>query len=178
MYDVIVAFPKIEDARSIKNILTQNGVTVSAVVTSGATVISTVNELDSGIVVCGYRFRDMYAKELKECLPDSFDMLLLASATKMADIQGNDIIALRMPFKPYELINTIEMMTNSYRRKKKQKGPTARSEEELKVLNKAKTLLMERNNMSEVEAHRYLQKTSMGNGTSMIETAEMILSIM
>lgn len=31
---------------------------------------------------------------------------------------------------------------------------------------------MERNNMSEGEAHRYLQKNSMDSGTNMVETAE------
>ena len=32
--------------------------------------------------------------------------------------------------------------------------------------------------MSEEEAHRYLQKSSMDSGTNMVETAEMVLSIM
>ena len=37
---------------------------------------------------------------------------------------------------------------------------------------------MVRNNMSEEEAYRYLQKSSMDSGTNMVETAEMVLSIM
>lgn len=37
---------------------------------------------------------------------------------------------------------------------------------------------MERNNMSEDEAHRYLQKSSMESGTNLVETAEMVLSMM
>ncbi|MFR2620283.1 MAG: ANTAR domain-containing protein [Clostridia bacterium] len=37
---------------------------------------------------------------------------------------------------------------------------------------------MARNNMTEEEAHRYLQKSSMDSGTNMVETAEMVLSIM
>lgn len=46
------------------------------------------------------------------------------------------------------------------------------------LIKKAKELLMERNNMSEGEAHRYLQKCSMDSGTNLVETAEMVLSIM
>lgn len=34
---------------------------------------------------------------------------------------------------------------------------------------------MDRNGMSEEEAHRYIQKTSMDSGTNMVETAEMII---
>ena len=37
---------------------------------------------------------------------------------------------------------------------------------------------MERNGMSEEEAHRYLQKTSMEGGRNMTETAQMVLSVM
>jgi response regulator NasT len=37
---------------------------------------------------------------------------------------------------------------------------------------------MERNSMTEEEAHRYIQKRSMDNGTGMVETAQMILSLM
>ena len=37
---------------------------------------------------------------------------------------------------------------------------------------------MERNNMTEEEAHRYLQKSSMDSGTNMLETAQMVLTIM
>ena len=37
---------------------------------------------------------------------------------------------------------------------------------------------LERNQMTEEEAHRYLQKTSMDNGTSFTETAQMILGML
>ena len=32
--------------------------------------------------------------------------------------------------------------------------------------------------MTEAEAHRYIQKCSMDSGTNMVETAQMIISIM
>ena len=36
----------------------------------------------------------------------------------------------------------------------------------------------EKNNLTEYEAHRYIQKTSMDSGTNMVETAEMVIRIM
>ena len=39
-------------------------------------------------------------------------------------------------------------------------------------------LLMERNYLTEEEAHKYLQKCSMDNGTNMVETAQMILTLL
>ena len=45
--------------------------------------------------------------------------------------------------------------------------------------SKGKTIrtLMERNHMTEEEAHRYIQKCSMDSGTSLTETAQMVLSM-
>ena len=54
----------------------------------------------------------------------------------------------------------------------------SRSKEQEALIRQAKELLMNRNNMSEEEAHRYLQKSSMDSGTNMVETAEMVLSVM
>ena len=61
-------------------------------------------------------------------------------------------------------------------------GPTATLRcciyKERAIINQAKALLMERNNMSEEEAHRYIQKCSMDSGTNMLETAQMVISLM
>ena len=52
-----------------------------------------------------------------------------------------------------------------------------RSQKETRIITKAKELLMERNGMSESEAHRYIQKCSMDSGTNMVETAQMVISL-
>jgi response regulator NasT len=64
------------------------------------------------------------------------------------------------------------------RRKKRREAAKNRSAEQKAVIAEAKALLMERNHMSEEEAHRYLQKSSMDSGTNMLETAQMVLTIM
>ena len=52
------------------------------------------------------------------------------------------------------------------------------SAEEQGVLRRAKALLMKRNHLTEPEAHRYLQKTSMDTGRSMMESAHMVTMLM
>ena len=61
---------------------------------------------------------------------------------------------------------------------KKKRKPGQRTKEEQAVINQAKEVLMDKNNMSENEAHRYIQKSAMDSGRTMVETAEMILAIM
>lgn len=64
------------------------------------------------------------------------------------------------------------------RRFRKNKRPQKRSQREENYIRNAKFLLMERNHLSEEEAHRYIQKSSMDSGTNMVETAQMILMLM
>jgi response regulator NasT len=63
------------------------------------------------------------------------------------------------------------------RKKKLKEKPQVRNEQETATITQAKVLLMNRNNMTEEEAHRYLQKHSMDNGTNMVETAQMVLAM-
>lgn len=180
MVSIVVVFPKIEDAKGIKNLLTRNGFQVDAVCTSGAQALQYMDALNGGIVVCGYKYSDMIYKDLHDCMPPHFEMLLVASQHLWSQCSDNNIVCLAMPIKAHDLINTVEMMSQARaRRKKKEKAkPRERSEKEKKIIDDAKKLLIERNNMTEDEAHRYIQKCSMDSGTNLVETAQMVLSIM
>ncbi|MEY8356034.1 ANTAR domain-containing protein [Lachnospiraceae bacterium 54-53] len=179
MTNVIVAFSKAEDAKNIKNILVRNGFKVPAVCTSGAQTVNSADELGSGIVVCGCRFADMVYQEIYECLPGGMQMLLVASPSQWSGRAPEDVMCLGLPLKVQDLVSTLEMMTETLerRRKKLKSQPRERSREEQDLIKQAKELLMERNHMSETEAHRYIQKCSMDSGTNMVETAQMIMSL-
>lgn len=179
MTNLIVAFSKAEDAKKIKNILMKNGFMVSAVCTSGAQTVNSADELGSGIVVCGCRFADMVYQEVYECIPKGVQMLLVASPSQWSGSAPEDVVCLGLPLKVQDLLSTLEMMveTRSRNRKKLKSQKKDRSKEELETIKLAKELLMERNHMSEMEAHRYIQKCSMDSGTNMVETAQMIMSL-
>mgnify|MGYP000131786095 FL=1 len=158
----------------------QNGFHVDAVCTTGAQTIQNANELESGILVCGYRFVDMMYTELHEYLSPQFEMLLVMSQANCGERELQNIVCLSTPLKVHELLQTLEMMeyTIARRRKKQRAKPKERTKEEQDLITEAKHLLMERNNLSEEEAHRYMQKRSMDNGTGLTETAQMILSLL
>jgi len=69
MSSIIVAFPKIEDAKAIKNLLVRNGYDVAAPCISGAQVINLADSLSDGIIVCGYKLGDMVYSELYDYKP-------------------------------------------------------------------------------------------------------------
>ena len=55
---------------------------VIGVCTTGAQAMHYADTVDDGIVVCGYRMKDMMYTQLREYLPESFEMLLVASQDK------------------------------------------------------------------------------------------------
>ena len=180
MTNIIVLFPKIEDAKNIRNLLVRHGFQVPAVCTTGAQALASANGLGDGIVVWGYKYQDMMYSELQDCLPSHFEMLLVASQRVWSEFGRAGVVCVSMPLKVHELLSTLEMMAAGIerRRKKRRSRPKERSEADKRVLQEAKSLLMERNGMTEEEAHRYIQKCSMDSGTNLVETAEMVLSMM
>lgn len=179
MGSIIIALPKLQDGKHIREILARFGLESAKVCTSASQVLSQVHQLDSGVVICGLRLPDMHYSQLAEYLPDYFEMLLLASPANLAGKPEN-MMGLAMPLKAAELVGSVEMMlTQLNRRIKREKaGPKKRTQAEQNYINNAKWLLMERNHLTEQEAFRYLQKTSMDSGTNMVETAQMILLMM
>ncbi len=82
--------------------------------------------------------------------------------------------------KVHELIDTVDMMVQNMERRRRQRRavPAKRSGREQEEIREAKAVLMERNHMTEEEAHRYIQKCSMDSGTNLVETAQMVLRMM
>ena len=168
MVGIIVVFPNRDNAANIRNLLVRGGMNVTGVCTTGAQALNYADAADDGIVVCGYKMKDMMYTELREYLSDRFEMLLIASPGRWGEDAPEGIVGLSMPIKVYDLMNTMEMMLKSVERKRKQQ----------ELITQAKELLMSRNHMSETEAHKYLQKSSMESGTNMVETAQMVLRVM
>ena len=85
MINIVIVFPNISDGQKIKNLLVRNGFEVAGVCSSGAQAMSITDELDYGVVVCGYKFNDMIYSELYAELEGGFQMLLVASPGKLSD---------------------------------------------------------------------------------------------
>ena len=175
MSNIVIAFSKPEVAAGIKKILTQSGYSVQAVCTTGAQALASVNNLECGILICGCR-----SMKSHDYLPPEFQMLLIASPSSIQEREVSNLVCLSMPMKVHELLQTIEMMEGDIqrRRRRMRQQPKHRSQEDQQIIRKAKELLMARNSFTEEEAHKYIQKRSMDNGTGLVEVAQMILSLL
>ena len=93
----------------------KNGFLVVAVCTSGAQTISSLEGLNGGIIISGYRFEDMLFKDLYQNLPENFEMLLVASQNRVGDdLDYKHLVYLPMPLKVHDLIATLSMICLLY----------------------------------------------------------------
>ncbi len=175
---IVIALPKIEDAKRIRTILVRHGFAVAAVCNTASHALSSISGLDSGILICGYHLPDMYYHNLRECLPKGFEMLLLASPRIIQEVPSS-VLTLEMPMKAGDFMNTVSMVLEQIERRgrKDKKKPKLRTWKEQNYISNAKMMLMQRNHLSEEEAYRYIQKCSMDSGTDMAETAQMLLML-
>ncbi|MCD8022173.1 MAG: ANTAR domain-containing protein [Lachnospiraceae bacterium] len=178
--NIIIVFPKPEDAKNVRNLLIRSGYQVRAVCTTGSQALSAADRLGSGVIVCGYKFADMIYSELYEDMPSSFGMLLVASGRVASEGIKEGVLCVTMPFRVNDLLDSLDTVITQLERRRRRKRAMApqRSDDDKKIIAEAKALLMERNKMTEEEAHRYLQKTSMDSGTNMVETAQMLFALL
>ena len=176
---IVIALPKIDDAKKIRTILNRHGFSVAAVCSTASTALASMSELDGGILICGYKLTDRYYQDVLEDIPSYFEMLLLASGRVIAEAPTS-VLTVEMPMKVSDLVNKVDMMLSQIERrlKKEKRKPKTRSWKEQNYISNAKFLLMERNHLSEEDAYRYIQKCSMDSGTNMVETAQMVLMLL
>jgi len=177
---IIVLFERQEEARGIRGLLVRNGYETVRTCNQGGQALSIADELQSGILICGYRYADMTFTDMVEDMPRGFSILLLARGEQLEDGAERGAVTLEMPLKTTDFLSTLDMMfaAQERERKKRHATPAKRTPEEQKLIGEAKSVLMGRNHMTEDEAHRYLQKCSMSSGTGLVEAAQMVIAML
>ncbi|WP_347993221.1 ANTAR domain-containing protein [uncultured Eubacterium sp.] len=172
---IIVAFPKPEDSRAIRSLLSRNGFNVVANCTTGASAINRADDIGEGIIITGYKLPDMLYSDIVDNVGSSFEVILLASKNRLME-DNTGVATLEMPLKVRDLVNSVEMMENQIlsKRHKTKRKPGTRSPEDQAIINQAKEALMTVQNLTEEQAHRYLQKNAMDSGCTMVEVAKMV----
>ena len=172
---IVIALSKTEDAKKLRSMLSRHGFEVAEICNTGSGALSAMSNLEAGVIISGYRFPDMMYTGILEQKSDFFEMLLIAPESAMLNPDGR-LTLLSPPIRAGTLTGILSDKMGQIRQQlKRTKRPGSRSERDKLLIMEAKQNLMARNGWTEAEAHRYIQKCSMDNGTNMVETAEMIL---
>lgn len=172
MKGILVANANANAARQIAAVLRSAGLPVFGVAVSGAKVLDFCRSRGE-VCVCGGFLPDMPLRRLTEMAGGRCDFILTLKATEWPLLQDVTALGVRIPIVRTDLIATVNLMFSldqppSLLVKKRME---AGQEDEKKVLLRAKELLMQRNGLSESQAHRFLQKKSMNAGNKLIESA-------
>lgn len=168
MKDIIIAYPTKNVALQLRSLLEGEGFHVSYVCATGASVLNIAQDLREGVVVCASVLSDMSAGILAEHLPVGFDTVAL-SKNGREEFMGN-MINLPLPVHRDEFLQTVSVLVST------RSSFTQRSRDESDIISNAKLILMNSRNITEGQAHQYLQKESMKTGKKMIDLAKEIVN--
>ena len=110
-------------------------------------------------------------------------VLLFVKAEHYPDINGRvspfGVLALPKPTTSRAVSQSLQLLCGTRERLRRMEQKTASIEEkmeEIRIINRAKLLLMEQLKMTEKEAHRFIEKQAMDRCVTRITIAQSILS--
>lgn len=141
-------------------------------VNSGADVLKNVIRYGGkGVIICSEMLSDMHYTSLSAMLPDNYKILLIKKSGGSFYEKDANMAMLIIPFSVGDLLATIETLSLHLTPKR----PEKRVKREL--VEEAKAILIERNKMTEPQAHRFIQKQSMDTRTDINAVAEEIIRL-
>lgn len=180
MSSILVANANADYAKKIAAVLHSGGLNVSGVCTTGAQVINFTNRhYHGGVVVCSIKLMDMTAMDLPRAAGSNYDFLFILKSQQTDISDSLSCASLLQPINRMSLISSVNMLLSiaDYSSLSIKKKIASNTIDEKKIIENAKNLLMQRNNFTEPQAHRFIQKKSMDTSKKMIETAMIILNL-
>lgn len=171
---IIVAFENENNRKRLCEMLESSGLTIKAQCRSGAEAIRSIRKMNGGIVICGYKLSEMTASDMAYDLGNHAMVLVVAPPQQLDMCRNDTVFKLPTPFSKGDLVSSVRMLLQLEQHQIKA-TPPRRSDKDMAEITKAKELLMQKNCMTEEEAHRFIQRRSMDSGMKAIDTARLIL---
>lgn len=168
MKDIIIAYPSKNTALQLRSLLESEGFHVSYICATGSSVLNIAQDLHEGVIICASILSDMGVGILAEHLPVGFDIIAL-SKNGREEYMGN-LINLPLPVHKDEFLQTVSILVST------RSSFTQRKGNDSEIISNAKLVLMNNRDITESQAHQYLQKESMRTGKKLIDLAKEIIN--
>lgn len=176
MKPIIMACAQEQVNIRLKSVLSQQGFFAENTVNKAASLLSLAQKMHGGVAVLT-GFKDFPIASLTELLPDGFCVLALVQSGRFAPACSPDRLTLPLPIDRPGFLQSVSLLAvesasdlGVLRAIDKNDGEYA------KTLTAAKNVLMSRYDMSEADAHRFIQKRSMDCGVKLIDMASFVIS--
>ena len=162
--------------------LAELGYTRPAIIPSGAEARRRMLESDFELIVVNAPLPDEFGHELCSSAVEKTDagvvLLAKAAAAEQAPMSEQGVLLLSKPFSNTLFLQAIHLAAASNHRLQLLRQENARMQEKIaqvRLVSHAKCCLVEREQMSEDAAHRYIEKRAMDTRRSRAEIAQEIL---
>lgn len=183
MKSVVIAFSNPLLTNWVSSVLNRSGYTIEYSCKTAGDVIRVADFCTSPVVICGFQFGDMTAEDLMASLDGRLALITILLPHQRSLVDRSDMVILPYPLSAAELLQTLELVEKTAaqvavapgRRNKNPLQTNERPAEEKLLILKAKAILEEQYQMTESQAHRFLQKSSMDRGLKLVDAAQMVL---
>lgn len=181
---IYLALSQPEELKKIKLFLMRQGFTVIDEAHDGTNALRRIRAIQPDLIVTDADLPGLSGIKLAEIVEeeDIAPIIVLTNTNNdglWLDLEHpTNIVYLQRPLTKQGLLQTIQLSLVSHYRIKNLKEDIKKLQhqlEERKLIEKAKGILMQKNNLTEQEAYRRLQKQSMNTGIPLGELAKAII---
>ena len=183
-YSVLVVSARSKFHTSLRELLPEDRYTPLCCVSDVASARRCLLERPFDIVVISAPLPDEFGTRLALHVADgsAAGVLLLVNAEHYPDITARvspyGVLTLQKPTTPQMILQSLQLLCGTRERLRKMEQKTASIEEkmaEIRLVNRAKWLLIDRRGLSEQEAHRFIEKQAMDRCVSRRVIAQQII---
>lgn len=171
MARILIASNALAVREQLSRLLASSGFPVFRSCSSGSELRRTLNESEDAIVILAGNLPDLKADELQWDWGDRVHILLIGKPEILEACEAAEVFKLTLPISGQAVIGALEMLSQLH-----QMRLPKRSADDKSIVEQAKQRIMERQNLSEPEAHRLLQQYAMNHGMKMADFAMQILN--
>lgn len=181
-YRILIADDEPLIRADLKEMLEEFGYEVVAEARDGLEALNLIEQVKPDLVILDIKMPKMDGISVAGKIADKFPVIILTAYTEKHLIEkarDSGVMAyLSKPFREGDLSPGIELAVTQFLKTARLTDRVSRLKEQLearKIVEKAKGLLMTKEGLTEAQAFRKLQKTSMDKNKSMKEVADAVI---
>ena len=172
MARILIASASQQGREQLSRLLASSGFPVFRCCASGSELRRALNECEDAIVIMAGSLKDCRPDELQWDLGQRVHILLIAKPDVLEACEAAEVFRLALPCSGQAVTGAVEMLSQLHRMRLPKRD---RSEKD--TIEQAKKLIMDKQKLSESEAHRLLQQYAMNHSMKMADYAAQILRV-
>ena len=170
MTRIIIASAAEESRTKVSRLLASSGFSVFRLCESESELRRAISESQDGLVVLLGSLPGCRADELQWDYRNGLHILQIARPSVLAECENPEVFRLALPTSSQAIVGAVQMLEQLH-----QMQLPRRSAADKDIVDQAKRLLMQRDGLTEPEAHRALQQYAMNHGMKMADYAAQII---